>query len=332
MNLSQYPQRTYTFKKTPIEKLRILSSKLNGPDIYIKRDDTLGLTGGGNKTRKLEFVIGDALTNKANALITCGGLQSNHCRLTAAAAVKEQIACHLVLIEEDFQTYNPKAGGNNLLYNLLNVNSINIISSKADPNEEMQKLARNLQKKGAKPYIIPMGASYPVGTLGYMSCTQEIIDQTSEMKVHFDYIICPSGSGGTQTGLIMGINELKYNCRVLGINVSRNKTEQKKIILELIDSSLKYLNSKCKIKSSEIECLDQYVGPGYTVPTDEMIAAVKLLASTEGILLDPVYTGKTMAGLIDLIKTDFFKKEDTILFLHTGGSPALYTCPELFID
>lgn len=332
MKLSRFPRRIYTQGKTSIQKLQKLSSQFKGPDIYIKRDDTLGLTGGGNKTRKLEFVVGDALSKKTNALITCGGLQSNHCRLTAAAAVKEHIGCHLVLIKEDFQNYDPEAGGNNLLFNLLNVNSVHIISQGQNPDEEMQKVYQALQKKGDRPYVIPMGASYPVGTLGYMACAEEIVEQASEMKVDFDYIICPSGSGGTQTGLILRMYELGYDCRVLGINVGRDNAGQIAIISELIDSTLKFFNLKSGIKSTEIQCFDQYVGPGYTVPTDEMIAAVKLVARTEAILLDPVYTGKAMAGLIDLVKSGFFKNEDNVLFLHTGGTPVLYTCPELFLD
>jgi D-cysteine desulfhydrase len=298
----------------------------------MKRDDLLGLAGGGNKTRKLEFVVADALTQGADTLITCGGLQSNHCRLTAAAAVKEGIKCRLVLIKEEHQTYDPTAGGNNLLYHLLGVESITVIDDPETLDKTMEQTAKQVLSSEGKPYLIPMGASNPIGILGYMACAREIVNQASEMDVHFDYVICPNGSGGTQAGLIIGMNRLNYDCTILGMNVSRSKYEQQDLLRNLIDQTITELDIQCHIKDDEIICFDESVGPGYTIPTAEMIEAVKITASTEGILLDPVYSGKAMAGLISLVRRGYFKKDDKILFIHTGGTPALYTRPELFID
>jgi len=332
MNLNQYPRRIYTQQKTPIVKLEKFSKQLDRCEIYMKRDDLLDLAGGGNKTRKLEFVVGDALSKGTDTLITCGGLQSNHCRLTAAAAVKEGLKCRLVLIEEPHQTYNPAAGGNNLLYHLLGIENITVINDIEKLDDAMEQVAKQVREKGGKPYLIPMGASNPIGTLGYMACAQEIVDQVSEMGVHFDYIVCPSGSAGTQAGLIIGMNRLNYNCKVLGMNVSRGKDEQSIMLRDLIDRTISQMDLKCQVKDAEIICFDESVGPGYAIPSPEMIEAVKVIALTEGMLLDPVYTGKAMAGLIGLVKKGFFKNNDKVLFIHTGGAPALYTCPEIFID
>ncbi len=332
IDLSRFPRRHYYSQPTPIEKLDKLTARLGGPDIYIKRDDQLGLTGGGNKTRKLEFVVGDALAKGADALITCGGLQSNHCRLTASAAAREKLDCHLVLIEEEFQTYNKNAGGNNLLFHLLQVKGYTVISKEDDFEEAMRQVGRDLEKQRKTPYIVTMGASYPVGTLGYMSCAEEIITQSQDLDIHFDHVICPLGSGGTLAGLVIGFEMMQSDTHVLGMNVARQNEEQVPVLTDLIQQSISELELDCRVAPSRITCFDGYVGPGYTIPTPEMINAVKLLAAEEGILLDPIYTGKAMAGLLDLIQKGYFYRDARILFLHTGGSPALYMHPELFID
>jgi len=331
MNLDKFPRRKYTSGNTPIEEMSRLSESLNGPRLFIKRDDRLELAGGGNKTRKLEFAVGEAVRKGATSLITCGGLQSNHCRLTAAAAVKEGLECYLVLIEEEFQKYDPAAGGNNLLYNLLGVKSYTIISVNDDWNIAMQQTADQLRHEGKAPYIIPMGASNPVGTLGYISCAQEIIKQSEQMEINFDYIVCPCGSAGTQSGLIIGMQAEDYNCKVIGISVSRSGDEQEKLLQSLISDTIDEFDFKIEVPESAVKCFGDYVGPGYAQTTPEMVKAVKLCAATEGILLDPVYTGKAMAGLIDLVEKGYFKKEDNVLFLHTGGAPGLFAKAELFL-
>lgn len=332
MNLDRFPRRHYVQEQTPIIRLNKLSQKLGGCELFMKRDDLLNLAGGGNKTRKLEFVVADALDQKANTLITCGGLQSNHCRLTAAAAVKEGLKCRLVLVEESHQTYNPAAGGNNLLYHLLGVEKIMVIKEHEDLDDAMESAAAEVREEGGTPYLIPTGASTPVGTLGYIACAQEIVNQAFRQQSHFDYIVCPSGSAGTQAGLIIGMKLLNYDCTILGMNVSRGKDEQKEMLRELIDETISKFNFNCTIPDFDIICFDECVGPGYAVPTPEMIEAVRMTASSEGILLDPVYTGKAMAGLIQHVRKGFLKQSEKVLFIHTGGLPALYSNPEIFID
>lgn len=330
MNLTNIPRRKYTNGPTPIEYLGNLSKLLNGPDIYIKRDDQLGLAGGGNKTRKLEFLVADALKNNADTLITCGAVQSNHCRLTLSAAKKEQLDCHLVLEERVAGSYNPQATGNNFLYNLLDADSKTVVPGGSDMVKEMEKVAKQVEAEGKKPYIIPMGGSNEIGAIGYVACAEEINSQLSEKSLDIDYIITPTGSSGTHAGLFTGMGKSNNNIPIVGISVNNEKSVQEENVHRLVKKTSDYLNLQNKIDKTSVKVLDNYIGPGYSLPTDGMIEAVKLLSQREGILLDPVYTGKTMAGLIDLIRQDYFKKEEKVLFLHTGGSPALYNYASLF--
>lgn len=324
MNLAQFPRRRYTEGYTPLESMPNFVKALGGPNIYIKRDDLLGLTSGGNKTRKLEFLVADALAQGADTLITCGAIQSNHCRLTLAAAVKEGLKCHLILEERIKNSYKPDASGNNLLFRLLDAEAVKVVPGGSDIPAEIEKAAEDLAATGRKGYIIPGGGSNEIGAMGYVACAQEILAQTFDKAVKLDYVVCPSGSGGTQAGLIAGLHGANAGIPVLGINVSRPKDIQEEKVYDLVQRVAAYTGIKGAIPRSAIECFDGYVGPGYSVPTSEMAEAVRLLARTEGILFDPVYTGKAMAGLIDLVRKGYFKESDSILFVHTGGSPALY--------
>lgn len=330
MNLTSIPRRKYTHGATPIEYLNNLSKLLNGPDIFIKRDDHLGLAGGGNKTRKLEFLVADALKNNADTLITCGAVQSNHCRLTLSAAKKEQLDCHLVLEERVPNSYNPKANGNNLLYSLLSADSKTLVPGGSDMVREMEKVAKKVEAEGKKPYIIPMGGSNEIGAIGYVACAEEINAQLRESSIDIDYIITPTGSAGTHAGLITGMGQSSNNIPIVGISVNNEKSIQEKNVYKLVNKTSDYLNLKNRIEKSSVKVFDDYIGPGYSLSTDGMIEAVKLLSQREGILLDPVYTGKTMAGLIDLIRQGYFKKGEKVLFMHTGGSPALFNYSSLF--
>lgn len=324
MNLARFPRRRYTLGPTPIEELSRLSLELGGPTLFMKRDDMLGLAGGGNKTRKLEFLVADALAQGADTLITCGAVQSNHCRLTLAAAVKEGLNCRLVLEERVAGSYDPEASGNNFLFRLMDAEKLYVVPGGSDMPAEMQKAADMLSAEGRKGYIIPGGGSNPLGATGYVACAQEIIAQAFEMGLAFDHVVCASGSAGTHAGLVTGFQATNSGIPVIGINVSRKKAEQEDIVFDLANRTAAHLGVKAKIDREAVVCFDQYVGPGYSLPTAEMAEAVRLLARLECILMDPVYTGKAMAGLIDLVRRGHFSPEEKILFVHTGGSPALY--------
>jgi D-cysteine desulfhydrase len=330
MNLTRFPRRRYTEGQTPIEKLSRLSQCLGGPTVYMKRDDLLGLAAGGNKTRKLEFVVADALAQGADTLITCGAIQSNHCRLTLAAAVKEGLKCRLVLEERVPNSYNPVASGNNFLYRLMGVEKIKVVPGGSDMMKEMTAVADEVATAGRKAYIIPGGASNAIGALGYVACAEEILGQLFEKGLSIDYAVCASGSAGTHSGLVAGFYGTNSNIPVIGINVSRTKETQEEIVYDLVSQIASHLGIRGDIPRQAVVCFGDYVGPGYSLPTPGMVEAVTLVAQTEAILLDPVYTGKAMAGLVDLIRMGYFKKEENVLFVHTGGSPALYAYTDSF--
>ena len=332
MNLARFPRRRYTAGKTPIEKLARLSETLDGPTIYMKRDDLLGLAGGGNKTRKLEFLVADALSRRADTLITCGAVQSNHCRLTLAAAVKEGLKCRLVLEERVAGSYNPKAGGNNFLFRLLGVEKVKVVPGGSDMMKEMQHVADDLTAEGRQAYIIPGGGSNPIGATGYVACAQEILGQLFDQRLEIDRVVCASGSTGTHAGLVTGFYGTNSNLPVIGINVSRPKAEQEELVYDLVRQTATHVGVGSEIPRDAILCFGDYVGPGYSRPTDKMAEAVRMLARLEGILMDPVYTGKAMAGLIDLVGREYFDKEENVLFVHTGGSPALQVYMEAILD
>lgn len=331
MDLAKFPRRGYVKRPTPIEQLPAFSKALGGNvEVWIKRDDLLPGAGGGNKTRKLDFSIADALSKGADTLITCGAVQSNHCRLTLAWAVHEGLECHLVLEERVKGSYNPDSSGNNFLYQLLGVQGITVVPGGSPMMDEMEKVAEKLRAKGKKPYIIPGGASNPVGALGYVSCAQELMQQMFRHKQNFDHIVVPSGSAGTHAGFLLGMLGCNMNIPVTGIGVNRKKAIQEEAVYTLMQKTAEYIGVKMDLPRSAVQVFDDYVGPGYSLPTSAMIEAVTLLARTESILLDPVYTGKAMSGLIDLARKGWFKKGERVLFLHTGGSPALYAYEDTF--
>ncbi len=333
MNLAKFPRRRYTEGQTPVEKLTRLSAELGGPTLYVKRDDLLGLMGGGNKTRKLEFVVADALSQGADTLITCGAVQSYHCRLTLAAAVKEGMKCRLVLEERVAGSYNPEASGNNFLFRLLGVEKIKVVPGDSNMMKEMQDEADDVAAEARKAYIIPGGGSTPIGATGYVACAEEILGQAFEKGLRIDHIVCASGSAGTHAGLVTGFYGNNSNIPAIGINVSRTKNEQEELVYDLVQRTASHVGIKSNIPREAVVCFDEYVGPGYSLPTPGMAEAVRLLATTEGILLDPVYTGKAMAGLIDLIRKGYFSKDENVLFVHTGGSPAIYAyIPDILCD
>lgn len=331
MNLAKFPRRRYTEGATPIEKLENFSKALGGPTIYIKRDDLLGLTSGGNKTRKLEFLMADAIAQGSDTILTCGAVQSNHCRLTLAAAVKEGLKCQLILEERVPGSYKPEGSGNNFLFNLLGVEKTYVVPGGSDMLAELEKLAEKLRVEGKKPYIVPGGGSNAIGSTGYVACAQEIMDQLFDLGININHMICPSGSAGTHAGIVAGMTGINANIPITGVSVNRSKEIQTDAVWNLAKATAERVGVHNEITRDLVQVTDEYVGPGYSLPSDEMVEAVQLLARTEGILLDPVYTGKVMAGLIGMIREGKFKKEDNILFLHTGGSPALYAYTETIL-
>jgi len=331
MNFTKFPRRQYLQGPTPIEAMPSLSKALGGDiNLFVKRDDLLPGSAGGNKTRKLEFCIADALDKGADTIITCGAVQSNHARLTASWSAKESLDCHLILEERVKGSYKEDASGNNFLFELLGVKSIGVVEGGSDMMGEMTKKAESLKAEGRTPYIIPGGASNAIGATGYALCAEEIMTQLNENRLVIDHIIVPSGSAGTHAGMVVGMNGVNGNIPISGVNVSRPKEVQEEIVFDLAGETAIRLGVKSGVDRDQIVCFDQYVGPGYSLPTDAMVEAVKLFAATEAILLDPVYSGKTAAGLIDLVRKDYFPKGANILFLHTGGSPALYAYMDTF--
>jgi D-cysteine desulfhydrase len=333
MNLSKFPRRRYTAGSTPIEKLERFSALFSGPAIYCKRDDLLGFAGGGNKIRKLEFLMADALAKGADTIITCGAVQSNHCRLTLAAARKEGLACQLVLGQHIPNCYQREASGNNFLFHLLAADEVHVVDSgNGQVAQKMTELADNLSAQGRKPYIIPLGGSNVTGGLGYVAGAQEILQQLFEMGINIDAIICTTGSAGTHAGLLSGIVGCNAHIPVIGISINREKEMQRLAVFKQAGELAEILNLKEAPSIGDIIIFDDYIGSGYARVTEAGVEAVKLLARTEAILLDPVYTGKTMAGLIDLLNKGYFSSMKNILFLHTGGSPALFAYTEAFVS
>ncbi len=331
MNLAKFPRRRYSVGRTPIQRLDRLTEALGGSTIYCKRDDMLGLlAAGGNKVRKLEFVVAQALEEGADTLITCGAVQSNHCRLTLAAARKEGLECHLVLEERVPGSFKAQGSGNHFLYQLMGAESIRVVPGGSDMKAEMELTAGELRQKGRRPYIIPGGASNALGALGYVACAEEILSQAFEEGLRIDRVVCASGSAGTQAGLLAGFWGNNSGIPVVGINVSRPKETQEELVWALAKETALLAGCSKEIPREEVVCFGDYVGPGYSIPTQAMVEAVKLVARTEGILLDPVYTGKAMAGLLNLVRKGYFPKKENLLFVHTGGSPALFAYMEAF--
>jgi D-cysteine desulfhydrase len=329
MDLSRFPRRRYTSGVTSIEPLDRLSAALGGPRIFVKHDDMTGLAGGGNKTRKLEFLMADALAAGATSVITSGAVQSNHCRLTVAAAAREGLECHLVLEERVAGSYLPDASGNNFLFHLLGARSITILENGASVSDAVEDVRATLESRGQTPYVIPGGGSNALGALGYVACADETLAQAFDLGIRFDAVVCASGSGGTHAGLLAGLVP-QAGPPVVGISVRFPREPQRERIRALAEDTLRLLGMEIDLPDESVTVHDDYVGAGYSLPTDSMVEAVNLVATTEGILLDPVYTGKAMAGLIDMIRMGDLVQTSAVLFLHTGGAPSLFAYQSTF--
>jgi D-cysteine desulfhydrase family pyridoxal phosphate-dependent enzyme len=300
---------------TSIEALPRLSDALSGPRLLIKRDDQTGLAFGGNKTRKLEFLVAEARDQGANTLISGGALQSNHCRQTAAAAARFGFKCILVLTGE--QPKQPSA--NRLLDELFGAEIVHV-AERTNRDEILQETFDRAAKQGMKPYLVPYGGSNATGALGYAFAMKELVEQ----NLHADWIVFATSSGGTHAGLLLGQRVFGYKGKLLGISVDETEEWLKQHVSELASLSSEKLGKRIEFTPDEVLANANYCSAGYGVLTEQEREAIRLFATCEGILLDPVYTGRAAAGMIDLIRRGFFKKDETVLFLHTGGQPALF--------
>jgi D-cysteine desulfhydrase len=324
MDLTRFPRRRYTEGPTPLEPLPRFSAWLGGPEVWIKRDDLLGLAPGGNKTRKLEFLVADALEHGADTLVTCGAPQSNHCRIALAAAVKEGLRCRFVIEERVAGSYRPDASGNNFLFRLLGVETVTVVPAGTDMTAAMKKVADDLAAAGRKAYVIPGGGSNALGGLGYVACAQELQQQCFDRGVRFDHLVVGSGSSGTHGGLLAGFLGNRIDVPITGIGVSRDPVDQEPLVHREAQAVADLLESGMTIPRDAVVSIGGYWQPKYSVPNARMVEAVQALARTEAILLDPVYTGKVMAGLIGLTRSGRFQPGQRVLFLHTGGAPSLH--------
>jgi len=323
MPLSKFPRINLAHLPTPVEPLDRLSEALGGPRIFVKRDDCTGLATGGNKTRKLEFLLADALDQGCDTVLTQGGLQSNHARQTAAAAAKLGLKCELFLEEvEGVPTKDYDRSGNLLLNSILGA-VIHRFPPDAPLGDLMDRRAQDIQLQGGRPYVIPRGGSNGIGALGYVDCALEISRQCEGEGLEFDYIVLATGSAGTQAGLLAGLELCGSETKVIGINVSATENAQKAKLKLVADACFSLLDI-APLTPDQFVCDDRFLAPGYGIPNDGTLEAIRNLARCEALLLDPVYTGKGMAGLIACADEGFFTSDDTILFLHTGGNTALF--------
>ena len=328
--LDIFPRIRLGHLPTPLEPMDRLSEHLGGPRLWVKRDDCTGLSGGGNKTRKLEFLMADAVSREATCIITQGATQSNHARQTAAASARLGLACHILL--ED------RTGSNDANYNLngnvlldqLHGATIAKRPGGADMAVEMEALADELRASGERPYVIPGGGSNPIGALGYVNCAAELTRQAHEQDLKIDALVHATGSSGTQAGLVAGLASLDSAIHLLGIGVRAPKEKQESMVHALATSTADFLGNGVTIPREVVRTNCDYVGGGYGIPTDGMRAAIKTLAELEGLLFDPVYSGKGLDGLMDQVRKGYFDGMHNVVFLHTGGSAALFGYPDIF--
>ena len=321
MKYNHIPRQSLGFFPTPLIALSRLSKALDGPTIFMKRDDNTGLALGGNKTRKLEFIMGDALAQGADCVITAGAAQSNHCRQTAAAAASLGLECHLVLGGEE-----PEQISGNLLLDKIFGSHIHWAGANRK-GEDIPKIVEQLTKQGKKPYVIPYGGSNELGALAFVEAFKELESQRESMDVLFTHIVFASSSGATQAGLMLGKKILNSPAQIVGINIDKGETDKvpfDQYTVALANSTASLIGADHQFSETDLTLNSDYVGEGYGVVGTLENEAIAMTAQTEGILLDPVYTGRAMGGLIDMIRSGKIKKTDRVLFWHTGGAPALF--------
>ena len=329
MLLSRFPRVSLAHLPTPLEHLPRLSAELGGPQIYVKRDDCTGLATGGNKTRKLEFSMAAALEQGADTIVTVGAVQSNHVRQTAAAACKLGLRCEVLLehrIDDASDDY--LYSGNVLLDTMFGAN-LREYPGGTDFDAALQDVAAEVEARGGRPFAVPGGASDRIGALGYVNCALELLDQAVERNLVIDHIVTATGSAGTQGGLIVGLKATHCGIPLLGVGVGAPREQQEQKVFDLAIDTADFIGAPGVVERQDVIANCNYIGEGYGRPTESMNEAVLMMARLEGILVDPVYSGKALAGLIDLVRQGFFGDSDNIVFLHTGGSAALFAYRDL---
>ncbi len=330
MHLARFPRVFLAHLPTPLERLDRLTAELGGPEIWIKRDDCTGLSTGGNKTRKLEFLMAEALAQGADMVMTQGATQSNHARQTAAFAAKLGLGCH-ILLEDRTGSNNANYNGNgNVLLDHLHGATTAKHPGGTDMQAAMEDEATKLRQTGRKVYIIPGGGSNPTGALGYVNCAFELVGQANDRGLALDHIVSATGSAGTQAGLVVGLQAINAQIPLLGFGVRAPQAKQEENVFALAQKTAAKLGCPDVVKREDVRADCNYVGAGYGIPREDTIEAVRMFAELEGILLDPVYSGKGAAGLIDYCRKGKFRKGERVVFLHTGGSAALFGYDHVF--
>ncbi|MEM5518933.1 D-cysteine desulfhydrase [Henriciella sp. AS95] len=324
MHLARFPRRFIAHLPTPLERMDRLTKELGGPEIWIKRDDCTGLSTGGNKTRKLEFLMAEAELQGAEMVMTQGATQSNHARQTAAFAAKLGMGCHILLEDRTGSNNDNYNHNGNVLLDHLHGATTEKRAGGGDMNAEMEALADQMRADGKKVYTIPGGGSNPTGALGYVNCAFEMLAQANNGNLRLDHIVHATGSAGTQAGLIVGLKAMNAQIPLLGIGVRAPKAKQEENVYNLACATAEKLGCAGIVKREDVVANTDYVGDGYGIPTESGIEAIQMFAELESILLDPVYSAKGAAGFIDLIRKGHFKKGERVVFLHTGGSAALF--------
>ncbi|HEY3414037.1 MAG TPA: D-cysteine desulfhydrase family protein [Armatimonadota bacterium] len=317
--LYSFPRISFACAPTPLESLKRLGEAIGVRNLWVKRDDLTGLAGGGNKARKLEYLVADAMAKGCDHLVTTGGRQSNHARMTAAAANKCGLGCTLVFGDPD----PGNRAGNLILDEVLGAELVflgeaNLKEMHAGVDREMERL----RASGKKPYAIPVGGSVPMGELGYLNASREFAEQAAGLDI--DTAVLAVGSAGTSAGLLLGLKMFAPKVRVQGVSVSRSLDRLGTLIADMANEIADLIEVETRVSGADYDVSDQYVGPGYGVPSEKGLAAMRLAARTEGLLLDPVYTGKAMSGLIGLAEEGRFANSAGVVFWHTGGLPALF--------
>ena len=332
MHLARFPRLFLAHLPTPLEKLDRLSKELGGPEIWIKRDDCTGLSTGGNKTRKLEFLMAEAQAMGADTVMTQGAIQSNHARQTAAFAARLGMACHILLEDRTGSNDANYVSNGNVLLNHLHGAVTSNRAGGMDMAAEMDIVAEKLRSEGRIVYVIPGGGSNPTGALGYVNCAFELVSQANDRGLVIDHLVTATGSAGTQAGLIVGLKAIHAGIPLTGIGVRAPKEKQEENVFALAVKTAEKLGCPGVVLRGDVVADSSYVGAGYGMPRADTLEAIRMFAELEGLLLDPVYSGKAAAGLIDYCRKGKFRKGERVVFLHTGGSAALFAYDAVFAE